>query len=391
MAPRLPKTPPRPLAPGDVVVTFHHRLGEWTAAQISHLDMDDQLAAVLDLDWSSPTKPESLANLGQLRPLTRHIGNWRGEQSHCYFPWVLPRSFTVLGSLAPLVTTRSPSYGSGWSVGDALRWERLAAHQDIDWNTWTEPDHVSIKGPTLQVPADIDTTTIRELYIRGVTHLDAENLAKTFPKLTTLNLFGDLSEMENAVALNRLTGLRKLLLVGYFGMTAADCLTPGGTPDLEDVVMHNVPHEYATAMRRVWRPEAANGTYSYVTGARKPEWVAENKDNPLRDWDNREGVSKSAYKKSIGQFKMTRRQVLAALDEPQTSRLESLRKVGAEYGTAFNAIGLAARDEFIMTEEREELYEALDGVLKAVTAERGMDLTAEREALLDGLDGTRDW
>lgn len=391
MPSRRPKVPPRPLVPGDVVVTFHDSLGEWTAAQITSLDLADELAAVLDLDWSSPTKPESLGDLGPLRPLTRHAGNWNGQHSHCYFPWVLPRSFTVLDNVAPLVTASSQSYGSGWRIGDALYWERLAKRGDDDWDTRTEPDHLSLEGPELRVPDDIDATTIRELSVQGIARLDAEVLTARFPNLTALRLYGNLGELENAVALNKLIKLRELLLVGYFGMTAVDCLTLDGTPELEDVVMHNVPHEYATAMRRVWRPEATNGTYLYVTGARKPEWVTENKENPLREWDNREGISKTAYKKSLTQFKVTRRQVLTALDEPPSSRLETLRQAGAAYGTAFNAIDLATRDGFIMTEEREELYEALDDILRTAATEQGIDLAAERQALLDGLDATRDW
>lgn len=32
--------PPRLIAPGDVVVAFSDMLGEWTAAQITHLERD---------------------------------------------------------------------------------------------------------------------------------------------------------------------------------------------------------------------------------------------------------------------------------------------------------------------------------------------------------------
>ncbi|MEV0954055.1 hypothetical protein [Promicromonospora sp. NPDC050249] len=203
MAPQRSKNPPRPLAPGDVVVTWHADLGEWAAAQVTSLDADQELADVLDLDWSGPTRPETLADLGVLRPLAQQAGSWNGRLSHCHHPWVLPRSCTVL----------------------------------VD----------------------------------------------TFPHLTELRLHGRLGELTNASALNRLTGLRKLTVIGYFGMAAADHVTVAGAPELEHVHLHDVPREYATAMRRAWRPEAANGTYLSVTGARGRGWVAENKDNPLRD------------------------------------------------------------------------------------------------------------
>jgi hypothetical protein len=389
MAPQRSKTPPRPLAPGDVVVSWHAGLGEWAAAQVTSLDPGEELADVLDLDWSSPTRPETLTDLGTLRPLARQAGSWNGQHSHCHRPWVLPRSCTVLGTTAPLTTTPSQSYGLGWGVGDALHWERLAASGRDDWDD--DPAQLSVRGAELRLPDGLDPATVRGLFVTGVQHLDAEVLATTFPHVTELRLHGELCELTNAVALNRLTGLRELAVTGYFGMTAADHVTVSSTPELEYVDLHNVPHEYATAMRRAWQPEAANGTYLSITGARKPDWVAANKDNPLRDWDTRPGVSKRAYQKSVAQLRKTRGQILAALDGAPADRPAALERIGAEYGEAFNAIDQATAAGLIMTGEREELYDAVVGLLDAAAADRGLDVTAERQALIDGVDATRDW
>lgn len=388
MPPQRSTTPPRPLAPGDVVVTWHADLGEWAAAQVTGLDADAELADVLDLDWSSPTRPEALADLGVLRPLALQAGSWNGRRSHCNYPWVLPRSCTVIGTTTPLVTSPSQSYGVGWGVGDALHRERLAASGRTDQD---DPTTLSIRGAELRIPGDVDASAVRRLLVTGVEHLDAAVLADAFPDLTELRLHGKLSELANAVALNRLTGLRKLTIIGYFGMTAADHPTVAGTPELEHVHLHNIPREYATAVRRTWRPEAANGTYLTITGARGPDWVTENKDNPLRDWDTRAGVSKRTYQKSVAQLRETRRQILAALDGPPGDQAKVLERIGAEYGEAFNAIDEATRAGLIMTQEREELYDAVVGMLNAAAAERGLDVTAERQALIDGVDATRDW
>jgi hypothetical protein len=388
MPPQRSTTPPRPLAPGDVVVTWHADLGAWAAAQVTGLDADEELADVLDLDWSSATRPEALADLGVLRPLARQAGSWNGRRSHCYYPWVLPRSCTVIGTTTPLVTDPSQSYGLGWRVGDALYRERLAASgADRD----DDPTTLSIRGTELQIPGDVDASAVRRLLVTGVEHLDAAVLADTFPGLTELRLHGKLGELTNAAALDRLTGLRKLTIIGYFGMTAADHVTVAGTPELEHIHLHTVPRAYATAIRRVWRPEAANGTYLSVTGARGPDWVAENKDNPLRDWGTRAGVSKRTYQRSVAQLRETRRQILAALDGAPADRAPALERIGAEYGEAFNAIDEATRAGLIMTQEREELYDAVVGMLNAAAAERGLDVTAERQALIDGVDATRDW
>lgn len=372
-----------------MVVTYHRDLGEWTAGQVTRLDTDEGLADVLDLDWSSPTRPDSLVDLGALRPLVRIAGEWNGEHSHAHAPWVLPRSYAVIGNTAPLVARSSDTYGMRWSIGDALYWEQRAATGRTHWDA--EPDHVTIDGPELRVPDRIDGTTTRRLTIRDVTRIDAAVIAATFPNLQELWLYGELGEMTNAVALNRLAGLRELSITGYFGMTAADVLTVGCTSDLEYIDLHNIPHEYATAMRRMWRPEAAKGTHLSVSGARKADWVAENKNNPLRDWDGRDGISKAAYRKSVAQLRNTRLRVLAALDGLESGRQSLLQEIGEEYGEAFNAIDLGTRDGFIMTEEREELYAALVGIVTASAEKRGLDLAAEKRALIDGLDATRDW
>ncbi|MFJ3221268.1 hypothetical protein ACIPLC_35780 [Kitasatospora sp. NPDC086801] len=104
-------TPPRPIVPGDVVAAFSEYLGEWTAAQITHLDPDHQLAGVLHLDWSGP-EPMSVAELGEVVPGCFAVG-----LAHCYYEWVLPRSYKVIGTL-PLLHDEPPnSYAFGWGMG----------------------------------------------------------------------------------------------------------------------------------------------------------------------------------------------------------------------------------------------------------------------------------
>jgi hypothetical protein len=63
MARQRQSAPPRPLAPGDVVATFCEELQQWTAAQVTDLDIDTGTAGVLDLDWAGP-EPTTLADLG---------------------------------------------------------------------------------------------------------------------------------------------------------------------------------------------------------------------------------------------------------------------------------------------------------------------------------------
>ncbi|MFJ6501540.1 hypothetical protein [Streptomyces virginiae] len=128
--------PPRPVAVGDVVAVYSEALGVWTASQVIGIDVAEKCAAVLELDWSGP-EPATVADLGDVQPLRLTHHSWGGKLSHCNRSWVLPRSFTVIGSLPPLVTSPSYSYASVWGRGEQLALQR---HWDSgDREDWDAP------------------------------------------------------------------------------------------------------------------------------------------------------------------------------------------------------------------------------------------------------------
>lgn len=231
---------------------------------------------------------------------------------------------------------------------------------------------------------------VHTVEITVVDTFDCSRLVAAYPGLKRLTLRGRLGTLTNAESLNRLTALQRLSISDLFGMTGMDRLTPERVPDLETLSLSSVPAEYAAAMRATWRAEIPNGTDVEIRSPRKPEWVAENRDNPLRDWDGREHISTARFKKAVAQYKATRRAVLAELRAPETtdqaSRLSSL---GREYGEAFNHMD--RRNPFIETVEREELFDALAGIVKSAEEELGRDLTGAGEHLVKGLEYVRNW
>ena len=142
-------------------------------------------------------------------------------------------------------------------------------------------------------------------------------------------------------------------------------------------------------MRSTWAPQTVHGCYTDITGLRSEEWLAENLDNPLRDWDGRQHISPAKFHKAVAQYKTTRRAVLAAINAHESDLKSYLEKLGREFGEAFNR--LARSDDFIETEEREELFLAL----VAIPADAGdlPEAEAKRagEWLAEGLDDVRDW
>ncbi|MEU1203422.1 hypothetical protein ABZ446_45515 [Streptomyces sp. NPDC005813] len=174
-----------------------------------------------------------------------------------------------------------------------------------------------------------------------------------------MSLSGNLGELTSAAALNLLPRLQGLTICDLFGMEASDCLLPHRVPQVEDVSLYGIPANYAAAMRKTWRPHVSAGVELDVRGARKPEWVAANAANPLRDWDGREHIPRAGYRKAVAQYKATR--------------------------------GAYSRTPFIETVEREELFDALDFLAQEAQTAAGRDLSAARAALIEGVNSIRDW
>ncbi|MEU6375118.1 hypothetical protein [Streptomyces sp. NPDC046909] len=378
--------PPRPVAVGDVVAVYSDALDAWTASQITGIDAASQCAAVLELDWSGP-EPATVADLDDVRPLRLTHHSWNGTLAYCNHTWVLPRSFAVIGALPPLVTEPSYAYASAWGKGEQLARQR---HWDSgDRENWSPPYAQTYAAEELAAYQARGTLRpgIKHLTVHGIAELDCARLVADFPDLTRLSLSGNLGTLTSAAALNRLPLLQGLTIRELFGMEASDCLLPSDVPAVEDVWLYGIPADYAAAMRKAWRPHVRHGVHLDVRGARRPEWIAANATNPLRDWDGREHIPRTGYRKAVAQYKATREAFLAEVNEGEQP--DNIKEIGRAFATAFNA--LDSRSPFIETVEREELFEALDFLADEAQTTAGRDLSAARAALVEGADSVRDW
>ena len=151
--------------------------------------------------------------------------------------------------------------------------------------------------------------------------------------------------------------------------------------------LYGIPADYAAAMRKTWRPHVRHGVELDVRGARKPEWVAANAANPLRDWDGREHIPRTGYRKAVAQYKATRDAFLSEVTSGEQHG--NIAEIGRAFGAAINT--LDSRTHFIETVEREELFDALDFLAEEAQTAAGRDLSAARAALIEGVDSVRDW
>jgi hypothetical protein len=372
-----------------VVAAYSDALGEWTAAQVTDLDPSWASAGVLDLDWSGP-EPSSVGDLGELVPLRRTHHAHAGAVEHCNYEWLLPRTYKVIGHVPLLHNCKSNTYSSGWHIGDRLsrqrRWDRGERSSDHSGDR-------SFFGSEIAdlVSRSAPFTEIWSASITEIGSLDADDVVAFFPYLTRLSLSGNLGTLRNSASLNRLPRLRTLFINNLFGMSASDCLLTTSVPNMEMLGLHSVPAEYAAAMKRQWTAEVPNGTFVEITSPRKPGWIDENRNNPLREWDGRPHISAARYRKSVAQFKATRRAVLkelaTSIEELDGSRFVEL---GRQFGEAFNQLD-GSRNRFIETEEREELFGALNAIVDDAEADYGRTFDNTRQQLMAGVERVRDW
>lgn len=375
------------MRPGDLVATFSDELGEWTAAQIIAIDPSERSVDVLDLDWSGP-EPFSVADLTAARPL-RGIGSAYSRE------WVLPRSHKVIGNAPALRTRPSGSFGMGWFTGQALHEHRMR-RRDPHWDLTRlvtsigetrlhrlldDPDFVDHDSTHLQLRSGPVTGPV----------VDCARLVTAFPNLVSLTVWAVMGRLQHAAALNQLTKLRSLELEEAFGMTAADCLDPTVMTRIESIDLRNVPAEYATAMRRAWKPEVPKGVYLSITGARKPEWVAQNLANPLRGWDGRDGITSRAYAKARAAWSRSTAPILAVLVDDLTGddRRQRLDELGQAFARAFDEVNRTSG--FIETEERDELLDGLANLIGAAPTAADVDRQDATDTILHAVNRARTW
>lgn len=377
--------PPRQIAAGDIVAAYSDDLGQWTAAQITDLDPNWKTAGVLELDWSGE-EPASVADLGTMRPLVLTHHAHTGRLSHTNYDWLLPRGFKRIGSADLLHEQKSNSYGAGWRIGYQLAAQRR-------WDSGDRSPAAGVKAFSetefREATAAGATAELWDVKITDIDNLDCGDLVAAIPGVRRLTLDGNLGNLNNAAALNGLSQLRWLAIQDLFGMGKSDCLLVDSAPALQFLGLYSVPAEYATAMRRVWKPEMANGTDVEIRSPRKPDWVAENRDNPLRDWDGRDHISAARYRKAVSQYKDTRRAVIALLSSRGLDQA-GLIEIGQHFAEAFNRLD-GKRSPFIETEEREELFAALDAAVAAAELEAGQEFVAARDHLYEGVERVRSW
>ena len=163
-----------------------------------------------------------------------------------------------------------------------------------------------------------------------------------------------------------------------FGFGAADIPTPEQMPALSWFWLTSLPEDAARAAKKLWKNKP--GMDLRITKPRRPEWLAQNLDNPFRGWDGAEHIPAASAKKAANQYRKTRSELLKLAAEPEQNVQAKALEAVAAYTQTFNKM------HFIETEERDEIYMALCGILDAMP-----DSSIHKDELLEKFEELRDF
>lgn len=202
--------------------------------------------------------------------------------------------------------------------------------------------------------------------------IDMAQLAACYPHLYSLRMWGEFGTVKNMSAARQLRRLRQLQVTGYYGFVGEEFPAPEDLPELGMLVCTDIPKEALDCIRRQYKGHKAIDM-SFGSG-RTEAWLKENRDNPLRCWQGREGFPLAKAKRAAGLYKQLRADAQAA--ENTAARTALFEQAAKDF------YALDKRGEFLETVELEELHGAIAALLEELAIP-----AAESTALLGFFDG----
>ena len=352
---------------GEVYTVYNQYLKRYTACQVAYIAPPDTVskkawAVILSLDWVGDC-PLTVEELPHLRPLYKDFMYWSRDLHLLRVPMEVPPQYTLVGTLTPFTDQPCHSYG-GWSDGyevcRQIRWQAIPEERRRAFKEAMESDEQTEIGG---IPLKVNSHRVNDQYIP----FDSTLELKALPCLSSLicerwhpdlleflweNPFIDevtlLSHGQRTFDL-RGTSIRKLML----DMTGLEELwLCEGTEQL--LFQNKGPDTCA-----IHASEDGSGlTLQFIEEYR-----------PHAELPNLRGLHRK-----------TRSQLMKLTAEPgEDAQAQALDAVTA-YTQTFNKMG------FIETEERDEIYMALRGILNALPGD-----ALHKNALIEQFDQVRDF
>ena len=224
-----------------------------------------------------------------------------------------------------------------------------------------------------------------KLHVIKIEELDIEEVLNAYPKLTELRLWGKPGNLLHFDTLSEFKELEVLTTMDLFGFTAEDIPRPDSLPNLRRFWMNSLPEDAAKVAKKLYKKRKGEGLDLWVTQPRKPEWLAQNLDNPFRSWDGQENITPANAKKAAALYRKTRAGMVKLVESSPDEMMQGATELVKLYTEGFNKMDKGKY--FIETVEREDIYTALDDILDLIPAEFNID----KENLLNFFDELKDF
>ncbi|TJZ76005.1 hypothetical protein FCG67_18475 [Rhodococcus oryzae] len=247
---------------------------------------------------------------------------------------------------------------------------QVVAEQDGRWIT------VNLTGT---VPPVRGLERTHGLRVSAIEELEIGDVVGHFPGVSWLHLFGAPGLLDELDELRRLPQLTTLWICDLFGYNPSDFPGPDELPSLTSLDLDSIPADVATGVRAQYRK--VQRVALTVRKPRKPEWLAENLENPLRHWDGRDGIPGAVSKKSRTAFVAALRQVRDASGTDEPEHTEAVTT--AVTGFLDTIATLNRKHQFLYTLERDEVIDAVNALTESLSPEANRALEPLIEEALD--------
>ena len=224
-----------------------------------------------------------------------------------------------------------------------------------------------------------------KLHVIKIEELDIEEVLNAYPKLTELRLWGKPGNLVHFDKLPEFQQLEVFTTMDLFGFTAENIPTPDRLPNLYMFWMESLPEDAAKVTKKLYKKRKEDGLHLWISKPRKPEWLAQNLDNPFRSWDGQENITLANAKKAAALYRKTRAGMVKLVESSPDEMMQGATELVKLYTEGFNKMDKGKY--FIETVEREDIYTALDDILDLIPAEFNID----KENLLNFFDELKDF
>ena len=234
----------------------------------------------------------------------------------------------------------------------------------------------------------MERVRIRELGLDDIAELDMEQVLGQFPEAENLRISGKPGSVVHMEAVGGLRGLRSLYCRDLFGYGAADVEALERLDELRELDFDSIPREAGLYLKKRWKGKLDRLCIAHL---RDGDWLKENLENPLRHWDGNEFIPRAAYQSARKCYKDTKKLLC------QTADRAGIEEVVRRYTEHFNKLN-KRYEEFIETQEREDIFMAMQKLYEDCVLERECGQTDEKAApmtlseIWDMMDEVReDW